>query len=1168
MSWYWILLDINIKQDNVKLPITKLTINGEDRKLGIHDAALVSYGTAIAGSDVSLGVDSPVFKNNYVGREDPFVDYWDEGTYASVSRGRGANQSRIYFNYDADIIEIYEAGTKDDPESVVGPTIYHFLATDNALQSNYSIRLEWSDWTWVKFYSEEPLNLGDSSLFSNESDSVNFTDLKENQINILSSNNNPIFYSALNGNDRVVLPNIGEYSLTVNAVWDPTQTFFGGAGDDEITGGNGNDKIDGGADDDTIYGSTGADELFGGNGQDTFDFTNLSFATISSGTTQIINGGSHPTGGAAYLPANPDMVKLPGKPTDYDILFTGNLTKISDRTQGAPKLILNLTDVEKVSFSSSFDNSVSQNNLYAEMILLAIDAYSSSATTFDVGRNWHTLSAIELGMLPTLTGQEPLYTMVDGSYSAIVSSSVFKANADALVSVGVVSGVETLSIAFRGTDQPRDVSDWGGFKAHYAKYKPLIDAIDRYVDENGIAQVLVSGHSLGGAMVQEFMAEASHSGSKYRALTIGSPGGNSSIAGNDYRIINLSHTDDLVSDLSSGFSKDGSNIFINSDISYSIVDPLNPTPEHEKHLYLSNYLKILSFALDASTGFSQSEVADALKDGLRYDGIDVQIAVGKKDSDVVNTTAGDHYVLAGSGNETIVWDEKGSTNTRIVDGGAGDKDRVTLPGARSDWHWERDGAFFNLSHDGRDVAQLWGVEKLVFTSFFGFETEEPLPASARAPQFAASSIASEPFVAWLDGRQVSVQRPGNGATTISVDTAFDYLDTGNGNFTVMGSSSGDVIMLGTGNQTVTGGDGSDIIDGGAARIGSVLHITGGQGDDLIAGSELADSTARFAARASDYLITVRPDGSVLVIDRRDGSPEGTDQLWLVDKLQFADKTLSISQIGEEPTVESRLIAESGLTASFGGNGAIFGSQGFQDIMVYDVAGKVTFDPSFNRGGDIVRLEDPASAYTISVTGSTALLSDGDTDIEIPIGPLGVLVMFSDGGRKLYYDTSEGAVKIGTQAVRSDPATITTSTDGTALPTGSNSDAFGTLLLGPSADVVIAGNLKVYGTAEEERISLLWGGEIRFDPSFNRGGDYILMNGYASGFQAYVEASSVVIQKSDGRLEIPVGISGTTLDFHGEDNRELAYDQALRAVTLGDQLLGRDLVIITDFESFG
>ena len=38
------------------------------------------------------------------------------------------------------------------------------------------------------------------------------------------------------------------------------------------------------------------------------------------------------------------------------------------------------------------------------------------------------------------------------------------------------------------------------------------------------------------------------------------------------------------------------------------------------------------------------------------------------------------------------------------------------------------------------------------------------------------------------------------------------------------------------------------------------------------------------------------------------------------------------------------------------------------------------------------------------------------------------------------------------------------------------------------------------------------------------------------------------------------VNGTTFDFHGEDNRELVYDQALRAVTLGNQVIGTDNVI--------
>lgn len=1168
MPAYWALIDLDVYETYSRPKLEYLSYNGvtlkDNLSRPLQSNELYQYidfkiALVNAASDISQGPDSPIFNAYGVTevRLVPIQDLWSSGAAISASRKVDGKNAYLYFGYTAKIVDIFLDGSRSDPSVLAGPTEILFNPTDHTpgngtTGGNASLLARWSDWIWVEITLDAELPSADA-LFSNKNDNVNFTNLAQAQIDSIANNNNDI-YSALIGDDIVVLPGTPDYQLTPAITWDPTQVFSGGAGSDKITGGDGADRIDGGADDDTIFGSEGADVLSGGLGQDNFDFGDLNIASLQAGTVQTLDGGTHPTGGPAYLPTSPDTLFLPGKATDYKIWNSGNITTIVSSAAGSSKFTLNLTETEKVRFSESFENAVSQNNLYAEMIRLAVDAYSPGPTT----RNWHSLSAIELGMRPDYAVSSLTYTMRDGHYSATFQNTVLGSTANANISVGIVSGVKTLSIAFRGTDQLGDVEDWGGFKAHYDKFQPLIEALDKYVEENSIAQVLVSGHSLGGAMVQEFMAQAQHSGSKYRALTIGSPGGNTPIPGDDNRIINLSHTGDPVAIISSISDRDGSNVFINSDVD-GFLDPID---EHDKNLYLTNYLKLLGFARDASSGFSRSDVASALKDGLRYDGSDVQIAVGKASSDIVNTTAGDDYVLAAGGNETIVWNDIVTTRMRVIDGGAGTEDQINLPGTRSEWAWERDGSAYNLMREGRDVGQLWGVEKLVFTSF-GFETEVTLPGQAKVSQFEALAVTAEPIVAWLDGRAAAVQRPAGSATTVTVDTGFDYLDVGAGNLTVVGSSSSDIIVLGTGNQTVTGGGGSDIVDGGAAGLGSVLRITGGQGDDLIAGSKLADTTAKFSSQASDYAITVRPDGMVFVSDLRDGSPDGTDQLWLVDKLEFSDKTILTSDIGLEPTVESRLIAVSGLTASFGGDGAIFGSQGYQDIMVYDVAGNITFDPSFNRGGDIIRLEDAAIAYTIMVSGSTALISHGYSNIEIPIGPVGVLVMFTDGGRKLYYDASQGTVKIGTQAVGASPSPITANPDGTPLPGGSDALAYGTLLLGPGADVVIAGNLSVYGTAEDERISLLYGGEIRFDPSFNRGGDYILMNAYASQFQAHIEASSVVFEISGGTLIVPIGPNGTTFDFHGEDNRELVYDQALRAVTLGNQVIGTDNVILTD-----
>ena len=97
-------------------------------------------------------------------------------------------------------------------------------------------------------------------LFTPSPDNVNFNTLKANQYDPAS------YYSALRGDDFVVLP---ADQAKANAIgYDPTQIFYGAAGNDFIVGGALNDLISGDDANDRIFSNTGDDILAGGNGND------------------------------------------------------------------------------------------------------------------------------------------------------------------------------------------------------------------------------------------------------------------------------------------------------------------------------------------------------------------------------------------------------------------------------------------------------------------------------------------------------------------------------------------------------------------------------------------------------------------------------------------------------------------------------------------------------------------------------------------------------------------------------------------------------------------------------------------------------------------------------------------------------------------------------------
>lgn len=101
------------------------------------------------------------------------------------------------------------------------------------------------------------------------------------------------------------------------------------------------------------------------------------------------------------------------------------------------------------------------------------------------------------------------------------------ANGAALAVTGLLNGVETLVLAFRGSDDRADyISDLRGTNTGYPNFQDLVTAADAYAASGAVQQVVVTGHSLGGSYAQLYMA--SHpdqpGGVPHHAETFGSPG--------------------------------------------------------------------------------------------------------------------------------------------------------------------------------------------------------------------------------------------------------------------------------------------------------------------------------------------------------------------------------------------------------------------------------------------------------------------------------------------------------------------------------------------------------------------------------------------------------------------------------------------------------------------
>ncbi|MCG2645267.1 MULTISPECIES: putative Ig domain-containing protein [Bradyrhizobium] len=436
------------------------------------------------------------------------------------------------------------------------------------------------------------------------------------------------------------------------------------------------------------------------------------------------------------------------------------------------------------------------DGLAAEMLRLALDAYPSQQTFHDslaLGRSpnqpalttiqsdhWHALSADELGI--NSRGQEGAiqYSFVNGYYQAHSTDSAEQllsdpSEADALVLTALVGGKRTLTISFAGTDQASDFLDYLDFATHWAKFAPLVEVVKQFIDANKVDQVLVSGHSLGSAMVDYFLSAIKPGlpeSVKVEAYTDGYPGVEADVQIADGLANNFIHTDDLVyglgklsslpqaekdlilaavplaveasagpvaaeaAVLAAGVlasiepkSQEGHDIFLNSDVSNTWS-----FEEHSPELYVADIQKLTAFAIDPQSVFHEvlaqpsiSELGQALETNSLYQGPSIQVGVGQPNSPLIHIDGNDDVDLGGvydsrgllaPENMTFFWSPI-SNKVHYVDGGPGAVNNVVINESPAGYRWQTiDDAdsqtHVELSYNGAVVGELYRITNLEF----------------------------------------------------------------------------------------------------------------------------------------------------------------------------------------------------------------------------------------------------------------------------------------------------------------------------------------------------------------------------------------------------------------------------------------------------------------------
>ena len=313
-----------------------------------------------------------------------------------------------------------------------------------------------------------------------------------------------------------------------------------------------------------------------------------------------------------------------------------------------------------------------------------------------------------------------------------------------------------------------------------------------------------------------------------------------------------------------------------------------------------------------------------------------------------------------------------------------------------------------------------------------------------------------------------------------------------------------------------------------------------------------------AGAADDGTIDVREDG--LLFYTPDAGFTGRDDFAVTvsdGKGGVSSLTVTVTVVAEGsplamgPALLYEIQAEEGFEGAFGGAGNVFGTEGAEHFMVQDLGDYVVFDPSTNRGGDIIEFPNAAASYIAEVDGSAVVIKDGEDTYVIPVGPRSTYLVFEDGTRTLRFDAATQEVKIGGVPVGEEASVITAAAQFITLPTF-DGDASADVTLQDNASLSLDGDYSVFGTAASQEI-FFQGGMVDLDASANRGGDTVRFDQPAYEYSAYLSGTTLVLFSGEDQIMIPMGVAGITLDFDG-DVRLARIDPAAMEVLIGDEAI--------------
>ena len=242
----------------------------------------------------------------------------------------------------------------------------------------------------------------------------------------------------------------------------------------------------------------------------------------------------------------------------------------------------------------------------------------------------------------------------------------------------------TLILAFRGTDSFRDKLDWVKTFDHFQLFYPLFEALRQYSLANPITKLWVTGHSLGGAMVEHYLD--TYKGDFINGVAFASP--RASLNDSDTRLLNIGHENDTVYSIS-GLRDDNANSTTNI---YTVIGEEHGsglTKEHSMLEYIYTTDRILKSAYydqmgrDSLVIIDRTDVADDIYDEIpNFSNPDAFILGEDDDDDVIQSGRGNDVLEGLGGNDHLIGDYfSWFSGNDTLDGGKGND---TLDGGKGE----------------------------------------------------------------------------------------------------------------------------------------------------------------------------------------------------------------------------------------------------------------------------------------------------------------------------------------------------------------------------------------------------------------------------------------------------------------------------------------------------